>query len=63
MTLAIQPPTLCSDGECRCLAEYIEFCSGKALFDHVQELQAKLVGISVGFVNMGTYLNIVVSKA
>ena len=62
MTLAIQPPTLCSDGECRCLAEYIEFCSGKTLLDHVQELQAKLVGMSVGFVNMGSYLNIVVSK-
>ena len=62
MTISIQLPTLCSDGECRCLEEYIHFCSGKALFDHVQDLQAKLTGMTLGFVNMGSYLNIVVSK-
>jgi hypothetical protein len=62
ITINIQPPTLCSDGKCRCLEEYIQFCSGKKLFDHVQDLQAKITGMTLGFVNMGSYLDIVVSK-
>ena len=61
--LTITPPTVCSDGIVRGLGDYIEFCSGKPLHEHVDELKKKLTGMDVGFVNYGTYISIVVSKA
>lgn len=61
--LTITPPTVCSDGIVRTLGDYIEFCSGKPLHEHVDELKKKLTGMDVGFVNYGSYISIVVSKA
>ena len=47
MTLNIQPPARCSDGISRGLSDYITFCSGKSIQEHVGTLQLKLVGIQV----------------
>ena len=62
LKLDIRPPTKCSDGECRCLSEYILFCSGKTIQEHVDSLQAKLPDIDVSFANFGGITTIVVSK-
>lgn len=62
MMLDIQPPAKCSDGESRTLTEYITFCSGKSIEEHVALLQAKLVGITVSFANISGQLAIVVSQ-
>lgn len=62
MSIPIAPPSVCSDGVSRGLADYITFCSGKSIADHVAELQAKLVGMTVSFANMGSAISIVVSK-
>jgi hypothetical protein len=59
----ILPPTTCSDGVTRGLDDYIAFCSGKTISEHVSILQQKVTGIVVSFANMGTYISIVVSKA
>ena len=61
MSLSIQPPPKCSDGVTRNLPEYIEFCSGKSIQEHVGLLQAKLVGMTVSFANIGGQVVIVVS--
>jgi hypothetical protein len=62
LKLDIRPPTKCSDGECRCLPDYILFCSGKTIHEHVDSLQAKLPDINVSFANFGGVTTIVVSK-
>lgn len=61
MKLDIQPPSTCSDGISRNLPDYITFCSGKSIEEHVGLLQAKLSGISVSFANMSGQVAIVVS--
>ncbi len=61
MMLSIQPPAKCSDGVERSLSEYITFCSGKSIEEHVGLLQAKLTGIRVSFANIGGQTAIVVS--
>lgn len=63
MDVPIQPPALCSDGQARTLSDYIIFCSGKTIQDHVAVLQAKLPDISVSFANMGTSIAVVVSRS
>jgi len=63
MRVTITPPTLCSDGVTRGLAEYIEFCSGKPIQDHVSVLHGKVSGMTISFANMGAYIAIVVTKA
>lgn len=60
--LTITPPTVCSDGVTRNLSDYIEFCSGKPIQDHVALLQQRVQGMSISFCNMGTYISIVVSR-
>jgi hypothetical protein len=60
--VTIVPPVACSDGVSRELSEYIVFCSGKTISEHVALLQAKVQGMSISFANMGTYISIVVSK-
>ncbi len=52
ITLDIQPPNRCSDGEVRDLADYITFCSGKSISEHVELLQAKLPDIRLSFANI-----------
>lgn len=61
MMLSIQPPSKCSDGVERNLPDYITFCSGKSIEEHVGLLQAKLSGMSVSFANIGGQVAIVVS--
>jgi hypothetical protein len=61
LMLDIQPPCTCSDGICRSLPDYITFCSGKSIEEHVGALQAKLSGISVSFANISGKVAIVVS--
>lgn len=63
LLLNIQPPVKCSDGVSRSLYEYITFCSGNSIEEHVGLLQAKLSGMSVSFANMGGQVAIVVSPA
>jgi hypothetical protein len=61
--IVITPPTVCSDGVTRGLTEYIEFCSGKTMQDHVIALQQRVQDMTISFANMGTYIGIVVTKA
>lgn len=61
MTLHIQAPATCSDGVSRSLTDYITFCSGKSIEEHVGLLQSKLSGMSLSFANIGGHVAIVVS--
>lgn len=61
MILDIQPPATCSDGVSRGLSDYITFCSGKSIEEHVAMLQAKLLGMSVSYANISGQVAIVVS--
>lgn len=61
--LIITPPTVCSDGVSRGLSEYIQFCSGKSIQDHVAALQQRVQDMVITFANMGTYIAVVVSKS
>ena len=61
MMLSISPPPKCSDGVERNLPDYITFCSGKSIEEHVGLLQAKLTGMNVSFANIGGQVAIVVS--
>lgn len=63
LSLSILPPSRCSDGETRSLPDYIQFCSGKTITEHVALLQAKLPDITVSFANIGGVVTIVVLKA
>ena len=63
MEVAVTPPEQCSDGVVRTLTDYIVFCSGKTISEHVALLQAKLTDMTVSFANMGPAIAIVVSKA
>jgi hypothetical protein len=60
--VTIVPPETCSDGVQRSLSDYIFFCSGKTIHEHVAVLQEKVTNITVSFANMGTHISIVVSK-
>lgn len=53
VTLSIVPPARCSDGEVRNLPDYVTFCSGKTMEEHVGLLQAKLPDIRLSFANVG----------
>ena len=61
--LSIVPPNTCSDGVTRGLTEYIEFCSGKSIQEHVASLQQRVQDMVVTFANMGTYISIVISRS
>jgi len=60
--VTIVPPSMCSDGVSRELADYITFCSGKPIHEHIDGLRQKVSNISISFANMGTHISIVVSK-
>ena len=62
MEVSVSPPQTCSDGVVRGLADYIVFCSGKTINEHVDVLQQKLPDMNVSFANMGGNIAIVVSK-
>jgi hypothetical protein len=63
LSLGIQPPSPCSDGVTRDLSDYITFCSGKTIVEHVALLQAKLPDILVSFANIGGMVCVTVLKA
>ena len=63
LTLPVTPPGMCSDGVQRSLTEYITFCSGKTIDEHIAILQAKLAGMTVMYANFGTGVTIVISRA
>lgn len=60
--IMLQVPEKCSDGQIRSLPEYITFCSGKSMHEHVALLNTKVTGITISFANMPGYIAIVVSK-
>ena len=60
--VSITPPAICSDGVTRGLADYIVYCSGKTITEHVNLLSSKVTGMVISFANMGTCIAIVVSK-
>ena len=61
--VSVTPPGVCSDGVTRNLADYITFCSGKTIHEHVAVLQARMTDISVSFAYTGLTIIIVVSKS
>jgi hypothetical protein len=61
--IVLTPPSTCSDGVVRGLADYIVFCSGKSLTEHVAPIQAMLPDIQVGFVSSPPKISVVVTKA
>jgi hypothetical protein len=61
--ISVSPPGVCSDGVTRNLADYITFCSGKTIHEHVDVLQARTVDIDVSFAYTGSSIIIVVSKS
>jgi hypothetical protein len=55
-------PNVCSDGVTRSLPDYIVFCSGKTINEHVDVLQQRLVDITLSFAYSGSAILIVVSR-
>ena len=60
--VSISPPKRCSDGVVRDLADYIQFVSGKTIYEHTGLLGAKLPDFRVAFVYMGSSIRFMVSK-
>lgn len=61
-SIDMKAPDKCSDGVVRTLPDYITFCSGKTINEHVDILQAKFPDIVVSFSYNGTSIAIVVSR-
>jgi hypothetical protein len=59
----LNPPAVCSDGVSRELADYIQFVSGKTIYEHLGVLGEKLPDFRVAFVYMGSSIQFMVSKA
>ena len=62
-SVVVTPPTTCSDGVVRDLSDYIVFCSGKPMYQHVEPLQARMTDITVSFANFGSFIGIVVTRS
>lgn len=62
LTIEIDVPSQCSDGQVRNLPDYITFCSGKSIDEHVSTIQAKLPDIAVSYANISGSIAIVVSR-
>lgn len=60
--IPMSAPNVCSDGVTRNLPDYIIFCSGKTINEHVDVLQQRLVDITVSFAYSGAAILIVVSR-
>ena len=61
--VSVQVSSVCSDGVSRPLADYIVFCSGQTIHEHVARLQEKLLDIRVEFSFTGSSIQIVVLRA
>ena len=62
-TISVTPPSPCSDGVVRNLADYIVFCSGKTLTEHIAPLQTTLPDITVTFTYSADTISVVVIRA
>ena len=62
-SIVVSPPTPCSDGVVRDLSDYVIFCSGKPMHQHVEPLQARMTDITVSFANFGSFIGIVVTRS
>jgi hypothetical protein len=62
LSIPISVPSLCSDGVQRSLTDYILFCSGKTLNDHIASLQETLTDMVVSYANFGGVVTIVISR-
>jgi hypothetical protein len=62
LDIPIQGPKMCSDGITRNLEAYIEYVTGKTLYQHVSMLQTKVVDINITFAFTGSDIQILVSK-
>lgn len=60
--IAVVPPPQCSDGVTRDLGDYIQFVSGKNVYEHLALLGEKLPDFRVSFVYMGSTIHFTVSK-
>ncbi len=60
--IPISVPPMCSDGVVRNLDQYITFCSGKSIQEHVALLQVRMPDFAVGFVYTGNSIRLVVSQ-
>lgn len=60
--ITIVPPEKCSDGIVRDLTNYIQYCSGKTIQEHIEILANKVSGINITFANFGLYIAILVSR-
>jgi hypothetical protein len=61
----ITPPQVCSDGVTRGLEDYIVFCSGKTIGEHIAALQEKVASseITLGFANISGMIAVTVTRA
>lgn len=60
--VTVSPPSVCSDGVVRSLPEYVTFCSGAPIQDHVALFQAKLPDIRVSYANLQGAISVIVFK-
>jgi hypothetical protein len=62
--LTIAPPQICSDSVVRSLEDYIQFCSGKTIAEHVAALQEKVASedITLGFANLSGSIAVTVTR-
>jgi hypothetical protein len=49
--IGIVPPKKCTDGVTRNLTEYIQYCSGKSIQEHVDLLQSRVTGMTISCVD------------
>ena len=63
LSFTLTPPSPCSDGVTRSLTDYISFCSGKSIQEHVGLLQARVQDMSVSYANVNGAVTIVISKS
>jgi hypothetical protein len=63
-TLTITPPRVCSDSVARSLEDYIQFCSGKTIGEHIAALQEKVASseITLGFANISGMIAVTVTR-
>jgi hypothetical protein len=60
--LPMIPPTFCSDGIKRSLADYVEFLTGHPMPDLMRPLQTRLPDLDVSFATTGPDILLVVSR-
>jgi len=62
ITVAIDVPTVCTDGTTRGLLPYVEFCLGQSIGQILSTLCEKFIGMSFAYSYDSSSLSIVISK-